>query len=272
MGKLKKYRALLLDGDGVLWKGDQPLSGLRPFYDFIKERDLLWALLTNSNSHTVGHYIKKFASFGITAAKDSIFTSSTVTAAYLLKRFEPGEYFHVVGSEGLIEALSQAGFEVSWGEEHPTNPVAAVVAGMDYQINYQKIKVATQLIHRGAPFIATNTDASYPTPDGLSPATGMIIAALEAASGVTPEVAGKPHPAIFQAALDSLGVTAADTLMVGDRLDTDIAGAQALGIPTAALLTGVVTREAISQSDLKPDFVFRDLPDLQEALLANYQE
>ena len=148
----------------------------------------------------------------------------------------------------------------------PENEIAAVVAGMDLQLNHDKIKTAMRLIMNGAAYIATNTDGSYPTPEGINPGTGMVIGALQFASGVNPIVTGKPNPAIFKSALKELGANPADTLMIGDRLETDILGANNLGIQTAAVLTGITSREEINQSDIKPDFIFKNIATLHQAL------
>ena len=268
--KLSKYKTILLDGDGVLWKSEDPIPGINSFFEFLINNGVDWALLTNNNTRTAQDYINKLNKFGIPANKTSVYTSSTVTAAYLLERFGPGAQLHAVGMDGLITTLKEAGFNLTHGEQIPESPVDAVVAGMDRQINHQKIKIAMRLILDGAAFVATNTDSSFPTPEGMHPGTGMVIGALQATSGVEPYVAGKPHPAIFQAALKNLGSNPGETLMVGDRLGTDIVGAAALGIHTAAVLTGVTSREEISKSVIKPEFIFEDIAALHQALREVY--
>jgi 4-nitrophenyl phosphatase len=267
---LEKFSTILLDGDGVLWKSDQPIPGINPFFDFLTEHHIKWALLTNNNTRTAQDYIDKLGKFGITANQDMVFTSSTATADYLLDRFGLGAHLHVVGMDGLITTLREAGFILTVGEEQPKNVVSAVVAGMDRSINHQKIKIAMRLILDGAAYIATNTDGSFPTPEGINPGTGMVIGALQFASGTEPYVVGKPQPQIFNTALKSLGSNKKETLMVGDRLETDILGANNLGIKTAAVLSGVTYREEINQKDIKPDYIFKDIADLHQALMEVY--
>jgi 4-nitrophenyl phosphatase len=269
--ELKRYKALLLDGDGVLWKSNQPLPGINELFDFLSSHGILWALLTNNNSHTVESYIDKLNGFGIPASERSVITSSTVTADYVLDQYGQGAHLHVVGSKALIETLEGAGFEISHGEQQPQSQVRAVVAGMDREINHEKIKIAMRLILDGADFVATNTDGSYPTPEGINPGTGMVIGALQFASGVEPYIAGKPYPAIFNVALRNLGVKADEALMVGDRLNTDILGANQLGIDSAAVLTGVSSREEFQQNNIKPAFIFDDIISLRIALKEVYQ-
>ena len=265
--KLVKFKTILLDADGVLWKSNNPIPGINLFFDFLAENRINWALLTNNSTRTAQDYIDKLGKFGISANSNSVFTSSSTTAEYLLERFGRGAPLHVVGMDGLTTTLEDAGFQISIGEENPENEVVAVVAGMDRQINHQKIKIAMRLIVNGAAFIATNTDGSFPTPEGINPGTGMVIGALQFTSGVKPFVVGKPHPAIFQTALKEFGAKPEDTLMVGDRLETDILGASNLGIRTAAVLTGVTSREEISRGDIKPDFIYDDISQLHQALL-----
>ncbi len=268
--ELKKYQAVLLDGDGVLWKSDQPFPGIRDFFNFLNGNGVSWALLTNNNTRTARAYIEKLAGFGIQADDRSVFTSSTVTAEHLLEKYGPDAYLHVVGMDGLTATLKEAGFSFSHGEEIPGKPVTAVVAGMDREINLEKITIAMRLILNGADFIATNTDGSFPTPEGIKPGTGTVIGALHYASGTAPYVVGKPQPAIFETALRALGVDPDQALMVGDRLETDILGANRMGIDSAAVLTGVTSREEIKNHQVQPDFIFEDIADLHQALKEVY--
>ena len=269
--KLQQYKTILLDGDGVLWKSNQPIPGIKEFFDFLDTREVRWALLTNNNTRTAQDYMDKLGSFGIQAGHDSVFTSSTVTADYLLENYGKDIFLHVVGMDGLTRTLSDAGFQFTCGEEQPDKKVTAVVAGMDREINLKKITIAMRLIMGGADFIATNTDGSFPAPEGINPGTGTVIGALQFASGTEPYVVGKPQPAIFQTALKALDSRAEDTLMVGDRLETDILGANLLGIQTAAVLTGVTSRLEISQNDIQPDFIFDDIISLHTALEEVYK-
>lgn len=268
--KINKYAAVLLDGDGVLWKSDHPFPGIKSFFDFLERQGVRWALLTNNNTRTAQDYIEKLQNFGILADKDSVFTSSTVTAQYLLNKYGPGATLHAVGMDGLITTLEEAGFNVSHGEQQPLPGVVAVVAGMDRAINHEKIKIAMRLILGGADFVATNTDGSFPTPEGINPGTGMVIGALQFTSGIHPYIVGKPFPAIFTTALKTLGASPSQALMVGDRLETDILGANQLGIQTAAVLTGVTSREEIASKDIKPDLVYEDISTLHQALKEVY--
>lgn len=252
----------LIDGDGVLWRGDQAMPGLDHFFDILRRRGIRWALLTNNNTRTVTEYLTKLAGFGIKADAGQIFSSATTTADYLKKKYSPGAPIHAVGMSGVIETLQDAGFNVTFGEEMPSHDVVAVAAGMDRSLTYDKVKVATRLILNGAEFVATNTDGTFPTPDGLSPGTGMVIGALKGTTGQMPVVIGKPEKAIFETALDALGAEQVRTAMIGDRLETDILGAQRLGIAAIGVLSGVTTYEQMLQSEIQPDVVYESIAEL----------
>lgn len=263
---LQTLKTLLIDGDGVLWHSNEPMPGLGRFFDVLDRRGIDWALLTNNNTHTVDMYVSKLLGFGIAADPSIIFTSSTVTADYLIRRYGSGAHIYAIGMAGLIDTLNDAGFVVSQGETPPPHEVVAVAAGMDRQLTHDMIKVAMRLILNGAEFVATNTDGSYPTPEGINPGTGMVIGALQATSGVKPTVIGKPEPAIFEAAIRRFNANRETTAMLGDRLETDILGAQRVGIGTIAVLTGIVTPEQLATGDIQPDLVFDSIAELADAL------
>ncbi len=136
---------------------------------------------------------------------------------------------HVFGGPGLYDVVTQAGFKLS-----DDGDTRAVVAGSNRDFTYDDLWLASRLIRGGADYIGTNPDTTFPTPEGLAPGAGSMLAALEAASGVTPVIIGKPYPHMFEAALDLLGTTPEETLMIGDRLNTDIAGAQQVGLQDGA--------------------------------------
>ena len=269
--KLANIRTLLIDGDGVLWRSDEAMPGLLRFFAVLKDRGVQWALLTNNNTRTVDAYVNKLGGFGIEIGKERIFTSSTVTAAYLEQKYGRGAAVHAVGMSGLIDTLGEAGFLVSVGEEMPDHDVVAVAAGMDRGLTHGKVRIAMRLIMGGAEFVATNTDGSFPTPDGLNPGTGMVIGALQATSGVAPTVMGKPQREMYEVAMRALNADPRTTAMLGDRLNTDIFGAQQVGIGTIGVLSGVMTREQLASSDVQPDILFESIAELAEALEENYR-
>jgi 4-nitrophenyl phosphatase len=260
---LKTLKTLLIDGDGVLWHGNQPAPGLNHFFDVINQHRIKWALVTNNATAPVDDYVAKFKGFGIEASRESIFTSAIATAAYLRQRLEAGRSIYVVGERGIKEALTEAGFVVHDGNDRPER-AAVVVVGLDRQLTYRKLEIATWLIRDGAAFIATNPDRTIPTPYGLSPGAGSVVAAVSAATDQQPVFIGKPKPAIFEVALSYFETDADSTAMIGDRLDTDILGAKQLGLKTILTLGGVARREDLAVSKIQPDLVAEGINDLAE--------
>lgn len=263
---IKDIKTLLIDGDGVLWRSDQAIPGIGHFFNTLDKQNIEWALLTNNNTKTAFAYVEKLKGFGIDAEEARVFTSSTVTADYLLNQYGKGAPVHVVGMSGLIDTVMQYGLNVTTGEEKPPHKVVAVAAGMDREINYKKITVAMQLILDGAEFVATNLDSSFPVSDGFWPGTGAIIGALHGATNQEPTVIGKPEPAIYETAMSHLNANPRATAMLGDRLETDILGAQRAGIGTIMVLTGVATRKEIEFSQIKPEHVYEDISSLAKVL------
>ena len=256
---LSSITGVIMDMDGVLWRGTQPLPGVTAFFDFLRQRGLDFVLASNNSSRTPAEYVAKLAGFGIKGANErQIVTSGTATVDYLREHYPAGSAVYVVGMDGLRAMISAAGFQIA-------DEAKIVVAGIDFELTYATLKHATYLIRAGADFIGTNGDTTFPLPDGLAPGSGSILAAIETATDVTPTVIGKPHPPMYAAALHVLGTTAESTLMIGDRLNTDIEGAQKAGLPAALVLTGVTSRETLAASSIKPDGVYDDLPALMAA-------
>ena len=248
--------------DGVLWRGPQALPGMNEFFNLLLARRLDFVLATNNSSRTQQDYIGKLGGMGVSGIQPRhIVTSGTATVSYLRTQYPAGTRMYVVGGSGLKRMLDCAGFE------RVDTCAQVVVCGVDFYLTYKKAQTATLLIRNGARFIGTNPDPSFPSPQGLVPGAGSIIALIEAASGQSPTIIGKPERGMFDAALRQLGTCPDETLMIGDRIGTDIAGAQALGMQTALVMTGVETEESLGASEVQPDMVFAGLPELIEALL-----
>jgi 4-nitrophenyl phosphatase len=259
---LARIAGVTLDMDGTLWRGEAPLPGLAEFFAFLAARGLPHVLVTNNAFWPAAHYVAKLARFGVAIRPEQVLTSAGATAAWLAGELPAGARVYVVGGEALRRALAAAGLVVV---DNAEEPVAAVVAGIDFALTYDKLRDATRLIRGGARFVGTNPDTAYPMEDGLAPGAGSILAALAAASGTQPEVVGKPNRPLFNAALERLGTAASVTLMVGDRLDTDILGARKAGLRTAFVTTGVDGPAAIAQTGIVPDTVFDGLDALRAA-------
>jgi 4-nitrophenyl phosphatase len=259
---LNDIHALLIDMDGVLWRGNTPLPGLTDFFDFLQRRGLPFMLATNNASKTPAQYVQKLANFGVTVDPKHILTSSLATAIYLKQAFKKNRAtVYVVGQEGLREAMSEAGFTVL---EDSSQPAEAVVAGIDFTLTYEKLKHAVLLIQRGARFIGTNGDLTFPLENGFAPGAGSILAAIQAATGVSPTIIGKPERFMFDLAVQKMGSTPEHTAMLGDRLETDILGGQQAGLKTIMVLTGVDNEDSIAQKGIQPDVIFGGIDELTQ--------
>lgn len=253
---------VILDMDGVLWRGEMALPGLDDAFAWLTERAVPYALLTNNSGKTQAQYIEKLARLGIHGVPaERILTSAVATADDLGRQYPAGTRVYVVGMDGLRHALDEAGFDIV----DETSDAEIVVAGIDTGLTYATLKHAADLVRSGAEFVGTNGDLTFPAADGLNPGAGTVLAAIQAASGVAPRVIGKPARPMFEAALRLLGTPAERTLMVGDRLDTDIAGAQGAGLATALVLSGITTPDVLATAGVWPDVAYEDLSALVRA-------
>ena len=261
---LNTIQALVIDMDGVLWRGATALPGLDNFFAFMRANNIPFTLATNNASKTPQQYVQRFAGLGIEVFPDEVMTSALATAAYLKTQYPPGTKLYVVGQAGIRQALGNAGFVIA--EEN----VAAVVAGIDFELTYTKLKIATLQINKGARFIGTNPDLTFPVEGDFAPGAGSILAAISAATGKQPVVIGKPEPTLFEMALQRMKTSPARTAMIGDRLETDILGAQRAGLKTILVLSGVATPQALQASDIQPDWVFSGIKELVQAWEQNH--
>ncbi len=258
----RAVRGVVLDMDGVLWRGGQVIPQAPAFLDTLRTRGIPFALATNNSGESPAQYESKLSRLGLGEVPiERVITSGVVTAHYLKAHLLAGSPVYVVGGDGLRALIAEAGFELTERE------AVAVVAGIDRQFNYEKAWQATRLIRGGALFVGTNPDATFPMPDGLSPGAGSILAMLATAGGRPPLVMGKPAAPMFDESLAILGTAPAETLMIGDRYDTDIVGAKQAGLQTVLVLTGIETRDTLAAyGDLGDTRVCETLAALQDEL------
>lgn len=258
------YEAFLLDLDGVLFRGDQPIPAATPTVDALREAGKSLVFLTNNSARTPAQVAEKLRGLGIDASPEEVVTSAHATAELLaLEAGGDARTAYVIGREGVRSALEEAGIEVLDGEPSRTG---FVVVGWDVDVTYAALRRATILVRGGARLVATNDDASYPAPGGeLWPGAGAILAAVETASGVRATVAGKPHPPLFETALARAEKRRA--LVVGDRIETDIAGAAAAGLESALVLSGVGRPSDLLDHDALPRSLLPDIGGLLRAPL-----
>lgn len=253
---LQQICHLIIDMDGVLWRGDEPMPGLSEFFAFLEEREIAFTLATNNASRTPEQYVAKLARFGVEVPIETILTSALVSAAYLADVAPSGSRVYVIGEKGIQQALRERGFVLD------DETAKYVVVGWDRNCTWDKLATASLLIHDGADFVGTNPDVSFPTERGPVPGNGALLAALEAATGVEPVVTGKPDPRMYQEALRRMDATPETTAMIGDRLDTDIAGASNAGLTTILVLSGIATEEDVVTASNRPDLVCAGIQEL----------
>ena len=250
--------AWVLDLDGVLWLGDQPIPGAAEAVERLRTAGERVLFATNNSFARVGEQEAKLASFGVPAEGD------VVTAAMAAARLvSPGERALVCGGPGIVEALTGRGVAVvdSRSHEPSDGPVDVVVVGFHRDFDYEGLRRAAGAIRRGARLLATNDDATYPTPDGVIPGGGAIVAAVAYATGVQPVVAGKPQLPMAEVIHELVGASAAGGeagIMVGDRPETDGAFAKTLGYRFGLVLSGVTAAGDLPVSPT-PDVVAADL-------------
>lgn len=274
MQNFTNIRALIIDMDGVLWHGEQPLAGLVEFFQLLREKQLPFILATNNAGMTQDEYVAKLARMGVSVAHNEILTSSMATALYLAQHHDPAATkVFVIGAEGARRPLLEKGFTLTglYEVNTPETPNAGadiVVCGLDKQLSWDKLATATLNIRAGAKFVGTNADVTLPTERGITHGNGAILAAIQAATDVAPIVVGKPEPIMYQQAIALLGVSAEETIAVGDRLNTDILGAVNAGIRSLLVLTGISSREELATLNYAPTWIMEDIQELTEKLKA----
>lgn len=253
-------KALILDMDGVIWKGDAPIGDLPSTFRRIRERGLKFVFATNNGTKTPEEYQQKLGDLGVEIEADQVVTSALGVAFILGQKFPKGTKGFVIGEDGIRMALEEKGFEVLSTENAPQAQV--FVMGIDRSINFMKVAEATLLVRAGVPFYTTNTDKTFPTPRGEIPGSGSWLSVITSATGVEPIVAGKPFPYLMELSLQRLGTNKEETLVIGDRLETDIAAGQSVGCPTALVLSGVSTRVQAQLWEPKMDIIAESLSEL----------
>jgi len=253
-------RGLIIDMDGVLWRDAQPIGNLPAIFERMRKLNLKFILASNNATRSIDQFVEKLKSFGVDVQPQQLINSALATAMFLSREYPEGGAVYIIGEEGLIQSLAEYRFY------HNEQNALAVVVALDRNLTYQKLKQASFLIRSGVPLIGTNPDCTLPTPEGLIPGAGAILAALEAATGVKPKIIGKPQPEIYLAALSRLGIKPSEALVIGDRLDTDIVGAQAIGCATALVLSGVTPKSIAYSWHPAPDIIAENLDSVLDHL------
>jgi NagD protein len=254
-------QAYLMDMDGVLIRGTQLIPGADAFIERLRARGIPFLILTNNSMYTPRDLQARLEHIGLQVRAEELFTSALATAQFLHDQ-APGGTAYVIGEAGLTTALHDVGYVLS--DVHPDY----VVLGETVTYSYQRLTVATRLAAAGARFIATNPDVVGPSEDGLVPATGAVAALIAAAAGVQPYFVGKPNPLMMRAALRHLGAHSETSVMIGDRMDTDIVAGTEAGMRTILVLSGVTGGGEVARFPYRPTAVAESVAELGHAGVA----
>ena len=260
MQELSSKSSFISDMDGVLYHGHKLMPGAVEFVEWLNHNNKKFLFLTNSSERSPRELHEKLARLGIDVPKENFYTSALATAAFL-KTQKSGASAYVIGDAGLTNALYDAG--ISMNDIDPDY----VVVGETRSYSYERVERAINLVLQGAKLIGTNPDLTGPIENGIAPATGSLIAPIELSTGSKAYFIGKPNPLIMRHALKHLGCRREDTVIIGDRMDTDIIAGIESEINTILVLSGVSDRDNIKKFAYKPDYIYENLKDLLEKAL-----
>jgi glycerol-1-phosphatase len=253
-----RYDQFILDLDGCVWIGEKPTPRAVETLESLRDAGKRVVFATNDPRSATEDYVARLWRLGVRASLGDVVTVGGAVQ-HLLAETRSGRTAFVIGTPSLRRHVSDAGLKLLNGTDLASRAELVMVAGTE-DLSYEDLRVATLAVRRGAEFLATGRDPTYPQPDGLWPGTGAILAAVEYASGRTAEIVGKPRPQLLYTALDRLGE--GRTLVVGDRVDTDLAAAAAANLDAALVLTGGATRADLDGFEPRPVAVEETLADL----------
>jgi NagD protein len=247
----------LIDMDGVIYRGAQLIPGAEQFIRRLRELEIPFLFLTNNSQRTRRDVATRLQRMGIPAEEQHIYTCAMATAQFLANQKPNGTAF-VIGEGGLLQALHANGYAIV--DSDPDY----VVVGEGRTLTFEIMEKAGRMVHGGAKLVATNPDPNCPTADGMRPGCGAIAAMLERATGVEAFTVGKPSPLMMRAARKELGLTAEETTMIGDTMETDILGGMQMGYRTVLVLSGGTRREDLARFAYRPDLIVDSIADLCE--------
>jgi len=261
MSSLKDKKLFLLDMDGTIYLENDLFDGTTDFLDYVKSIGGRYMFLTNNSSKSVDKYINKLASLGIPSTAEDFLTSTNATILYLQKKNYKKIY--AFGTKSFCEQLADAGFNITTKLE---DNIDCICMGNDQELTFQKLEDACILLNRGVDYVATNPDWVCPTWYGYVPDCGAVAQMLQHATKRLPIFIGKPRPEMALLAMEYTGFSPEETVMIGDRLYTDIASGVNAGISTIFVLSGEGTMEDLEKSDIKPEFIFDNIRKIHNEL------
>ncbi len=249
-------KSYLIDMDGVLVRGSQPVPGANEFIQRLRAAERKFLVLTNNPLYTPRDLTARLERIGLQIPPEAIYTSALATAQFLQSQLPNGTAY-VIGDVGLTTALYDVGYIIT---DHAPD---YVVVGETTSLSYERLTHAVRFVSAGARFVATNPDVSGPGDGGMVPACGAIAALIAAATGVRPYFVGKPNPLMMRTALRTLGAHSEQSVMIGDRMDTDIIGGTESGLDTILVLTGVTRREEVERFPYRPTLVVESVAEIE---------
>jgi HAD superfamily hydrolase (TIGR01457 family) len=256
------YTTYLIDLDGVVYRGNELLPGAKEFISWLEKKRKKYLFLTNNSFATAAQILAKLKRLGITSDDAHLLTAGQAAVQNIARRLPQGVVY-VVGEQPLKDLVTSYGLTAA---NIDASEAEAVLVGLDRDFDYAVMTCAMNAVRSGALFVTINRDPVLPIAGGFIPGCGALAAAIEVASGVTPEVVGKPEPMLLQEAMHTLGSQPGDTVMVGDGLQVDILAGQNAGTHTLLVLSGSSSKEQLEKSAIKPDHVYYDLADLMKDL------
>ncbi len=256
--KIRNKKGFICDMDGVIYHGNKILPGVKEFIDWLIQAEKKFVFLTNSSERSPQELQHKLKRLGIQVEADVFYTSALATAMFLANQHPKGSAY-IIGEAGLINAMYNVGYTMDSIEPD------YVVVGETRTYSYEKIEHAVNLVLKGAKLIGTNPDITGPIENGIAPATKALIAPIELATGKNAYFVGKPNPLIMRNGLKKLGCRREETIIIGDRMDTDIIAGIESEIDTALVLSGITSRKMINEFPYQPHYVLNGVVDLVQS-------
>ena len=252
---LRSKKGFICDMDGVIYRGNQLLPGVKEFVDWLNRENKKFLFLTNSSERSPKELRQKLMRMGLDVGEEHFYTSALATA-HFLSRQAPGCTAFVIGAPGLLNALYDCG--ITMNDVDPDY----VIVGETASYNYEVISKAVRLVMNGARLIATNSDLTGPVEEGIAPACRALVAPVELATGKQAYFMGKPNPLMMRTGLKMLGVHSEDAVMVGDRMDTDVIAGLESGLDTVLVLSGCTAREDVDKYPYRPTHILSGVGDI----------
>ena len=259
MGDLKHKQAFICDMDGVIYHGNHLLDGAGDFVNWLNSNNKKFLFLTNSSERTPRELSEKLKRLGVDVEESHFYTSALATADFLSLQ-KPGCSAYVIGEAGLMNALYKA--RISMNNVDPEY----VVMGETRNYSYEQIERAALLVQKGANLIGTNPDTTGPTEKGMVPATGALISPIEMAAGVKAYFVGKPNPIMMRRAVRHLGCRSRHTVIIGDRMDTDIVAGIEAELDTVLVLSGVTSMDMVGKFAYRPKYIYSGLAEMLKTM------